>query len=172
MSDTTHAPRTWAVDAPKNGAKLFSIAYDPQNDVATVCYDNGDKVVFPDCSKAQYGFGMIAERNPDGTLGQLYTLMDDETLHLIASMTLGERRGIVSEDDIKSDAADAVLSEMRDQFRKIGIPATFRRLGMHVMTHLETIKDLEETLPFQLSDAVVAKYEVGDAAFRRSRYLD
>lgn len=165
----TDPKRPIAVDEPESGATLVGIDYDRSSDVAAVTYDNGDRILFPDCSRYDHGFCLVVEENLDGSFGTTFVNMDDRELDVHLLLALGSQEGLDTDEQIK-EGFDRIRRMLDRSYLTIGIPATFRRLRRFVLPHVHTLPaDVLATLtPGSITREIISRLEVGDHAFSRS----
>jgi hypothetical protein len=165
----TDLKRPIAVDEPKSGATLVGIAYDRSSDVAAVTYDDGDQVLFPDCSRYEYGFCLVVEENIDGSFGTTFVNMDDRELDVHLLTALGRQEGLDTDEQIR-DGFSRIRRMLDRSYLTVGIPGTFRRLRRFVLPDIHTLPaDVLATLtPGSITREIISRLEVGDHAFSRS----
>lgn len=166
MTDT---PRPIAVDEPTSGATLVGIAYDGSSDVTCVSYDNGDQVLFPDCSRYAYGLCLIVEENADGSFGTTFVTMDDNDVDVHLLTALGRQEELDTDEQIR-EGYGRIRRMLDRSYLTIGIPATFRRLRRFVLPHVHRLPAdvLASLAPGSITREIISRLEVGDHAFRSS----
>jgi hypothetical protein len=169
MTDTK---RPLATAPRENGDSLVDLVYDRATDVAVATYDSGETVKFPDCSRYQYGLGLIVNENSAGGFDVAFATLDDRVIALYACMIKGQRDGVREEEEIRETYL-AISRDIRLSFQLIGIPATFRRLDHWVLPHLQTLAPLElkALLPGTIGMDIIDRFQAGDYAFAQSSLL-
>lgn len=161
--------RPVAFDEHGDGAILVDIAYDRSTDMAVVGYTTGERILFPDCSRYEYGFCLVVEENLDGTFGTKFANMDDEEIDLHLAMAFSRQDGIVTDEQVR-ERLSRVRRRLDHSYMTIGIPATFRRLRQFVLPHIHVLPEemLAMLAPGSITRDIISRLEVGDHAFSRS----